>query len=308
MSAFVDRLRPRDSVGTLYFGGCLMTTAAGMGLSFQEKWPPWITGQLLLALALVQWFVLLHECGHGTLFRTRRLNSLAGHVSGFFSFIPFAVWTPIHNQHHRWTGWQDLDPTTATLVPRKLSRAERLLMNFCWKFWVPLFVTVYRLNNFWNPGRLKKLFPGNGFAFEWITLALFYGLLLAFIGPVAVLKHFGLGILLSMVFLDSLILSQHTHVPMTLSEGKAIRPYPAPEQDVFTRSLRFPRWFAQWFLVNVNAHEVHHVHPHVPGYFLRSVPFSPKNESPGWRWILEARRLSAEVFLFQNRNQSGSKL
>jgi fatty acid desaturase len=292
-------LRPRNALGAIYFGGCLATTAAGVGLALREQWPLWLAGQILLALALVQWFVLLHECGHGILFRTPRLNELAGHVAGFFSFIPFSVWSPIHNQHHRFTGWQDLDPTTATLVPRKLSRAERLLMNFCWRFWVPLFVVIYRVNNFWNPRRVQ-------FALEWIGLSILYGLLVVLIGPVEILKLLGLGVLLSMVFLDSLILSQHTHIPMTLSEGKDVKPYPAPEQDVFTRSLRFPRWFAQWFLVNVNAHEAHHVHPHVPGYFLPNLPFSPKNESRGWRWILDARRLSGEVFLFQNRNQSGS--
>jgi fatty acid desaturase len=297
----VSELRPRNALGGLYFGGCLFATAAGIGLATREEWPLRLSGQLLLAIALVQWFVLLHECGHGLLFRTARLNTLAGHVAGFFSFIPFSIWTPIHNQHHRWAGWQDLDPTTATLVPRELSRAERVLMNTCWKLWVPLFVFIYRVNNFWNPRRVK-------FSLEWIVLAILYVLAVALVGPLALGKLVGLGVMASMVFLDSLILSQHTHIPMTLSEGHEVKPYPAPEQGVFTRSLRFPRWFSQWVLLNVNAHELHHVHPHVPGYFLGRVPFAPRNESPGWRWILGARRLPGEVFLFQNRNQSGSSV
>ena len=42
----------------------------------------WAGGQVLLALGLVQWFVVLHECGHDTLFRTRRLEPTIGRVAG----------------------------------------------------------------------------------------------------------------------------------------------------------------------------------------------------------------------------------
>jgi fatty acid desaturase len=88
--------------------------------------------------------------------RTRDALSLAAHswwigqVAGFFSIIPFYNWKRVHGRHHKWTGWQDVDPTTATLVPRELSRAERVLVNVCWRFWIPLFSVLYRINNFWN--------------------------------------------------------------------------------------------------------------------------------------------------------------
>lgn len=94
----------------------------------------WSVGQLVLATALLQWFVLLHECGHGVLFKRRPLNRIVGHIAGFFSTIPFSAWAPIHGQYHKWTGWQDLDPTTQSLVPRDLSAGERRLMNVCWRW------------------------------------------------------------------------------------------------------------------------------------------------------------------------------
>ena len=74
----------------------------------------------MLALALVQWFAVLHECGHETLFRGKRANSIVGQVAGFFALIPFYNWKRVHARHHKWTGWQDVDPTTAALVPREL--------------------------------------------------------------------------------------------------------------------------------------------------------------------------------------------
>ena len=113
-------------------------------------------GQVLLALALVQWFALLHECGHETLFRGKRFTPSLGQVAGFFSIIPFYNWKRVHARHHKWTGWQDVDPTTAALVPRELKTVERVLVNVCWKFWIPLFSVLYRLNNFWNWPRLGR--------------------------------------------------------------------------------------------------------------------------------------------------------
>lgn len=312
LGAGVSHLRPRDSLGATYFGGCLAQTVAAVALSHQPHVFAWLAGQILLALTLVQWFVLLHEAGHGILFRSPRWNEIAGQVSGFFSFIPFESWTAVHNQHHRWTGWQDLDPTTAALVPRELSRLEKTLVDVCWRLWIPLFLVIYRVNNFWNWPRLKRLIPdrrlARRFAVNMLVLAALYAGLVYGFGAISLLKLLGVGIFLSMVFLDSLILSQHTHIPMTLSQGSAVEPYSAPEQDVFSRSLRFPRWFSQWFLVNVDAHELHHVHPQVPGYLLGRIDRLPKNLADGWRWFLSARRLPGTVFLFQNRTQSGSEV
>ena len=51
-------------------------------------------------------------------------------LAAFFALIPFGCWKLIHGMHHHWTGWQDLDATTATLVPRPLSRVERMLSWF----------------------------------------------------------------------------------------------------------------------------------------------------------------------------------
>ena len=100
-------------------------TVLGLVLSFAGGWGLWLCGQALLAVMLVQWFVILHECGHETLFRTRRWHAAAGRVAAAFSLIPYHSWTRVHGRHHKWTGWQDLDPTTESLVPRPLGRAER---------------------------------------------------------------------------------------------------------------------------------------------------------------------------------------
>lgn len=303
------RLRPRNLLGAGYLLIAAGLTGVALTLSASGSLALWLPGQLLLAVALLQWFVLMHEAGHNTLFRGRRLNQLAGHVAGFFALIPFSTWRLVHGMHHRWTGWQDLDMTTATLVPRPLSRLERVVVDICWRGWLPLFSLLYRLNNFWNLPRLFRSFPRaeprRRIVAGTVALVVAYGTVAYLVGPVRLLELVGLGLFLCLVLEDPLILSQHTHVPMRLSSGETVAPFAPREQEVFTRSLRFPAWFSTLILLHFDAHELHHVYPRVPGYHLRRLGLATANEVSWWRWLRQAKRVPGSVFLFQNRDQSG---
>jgi fatty acid desaturase len=304
-----DHLRPGNLVGALFVVGCSALTALSLALAASDLLALWVVGQVLLAFALLQWFVLLHEAGHNLLFRTRRLNRLAGHVAGFFSVIPFPCWKIVHGMHHRWTGWQDLDMTTATLVPRPLSRLERAVVNVCWRCWIPLFSVLYRVNNFWNLPRLRRYFTRREqrrqFALGIVFLLAAYGVTAYLVGPLRLLQLAGPGLLLCLVMQDPLILSQHTHVPLKLSGGAEVAPFAPRQQEVFTRSLRFPRWFSALVLLHFDAHELHHMYPRVPGYYLSRIGLVTHNEVPWWQWLRRAKRVPGAVFLFQNRDQSG---
>ena len=308
--AELTHLRPRNLRAAVHVLSCSIGTAGSLYLSSRQEWWAWLAGQVLLAVFFVQWFVLLHECGHGVLFRRKRVNTLVGHLSSLFCGIPYHSWTAVHGAHHKWTGWQDRDPTTAGLVPRPLGRVEKAALDFCWRFWVPLFTVGYRITNFWHLYKLRRLFPKNRRArlINVIALAGAYIAIVAIVGPLAYLRLIGLALLLSMIFLDPLMLSQHTHVPMKLSGGEPVSPHPSREQLPYTRSLRFPRWFASAVLLNFDAHELHHMYPQVPGYDLRRIDFKTPNEVVWWRWIWIARRTPAHVLLFQNRDKSGLKV
>jgi fatty acid desaturase len=304
-------LRPSDSAGLLVAGSSTLLTAAALWLSARPSVWLWLVGQMLLALALVQWFALLHECGHETLFRTRRAHTILGHIAAFFSLIPFHNWRRVHGRHHKWTGWQDVDPTTASLVPRELSTAERVLVNICWKLWIPLFSVLYRINNFWNWPRLKELFPKREdqrrLAANMIGLLAAYALIAWMVGPMTVVKLAGLAVLLSLIAEDVLLLSQHTHIPQQLSGGAPVRPFPTVEQEVFTRSLVFPRWLSA-LLLHIDAHELHHMYPFVPGYRLSGIAYETENEIDWWTWTRRARAMPGELFLFHNRLETGADI
>jgi acyl-lipid omega-6 desaturase (Delta-12 desaturase) len=306
--AELQHLRPSNPAGALAVATVGLTTALGLILALQPQILLWAAGQLVLALALVQWFVVLHECGHDTLFRTRRIHPIVGRIAGAFAVIPYACWTRIHGRHHRWTGWQDLDPTTEALVPRARPRFVRVIVNVCWKLSIPLFSIIYRLENYWHLPRLFRLFASRTERIRMIRDAAIliglYALIAWLVGPVKLLVTIGPAVLISLMAEDVLLLSQHTHIPQHVSHGAAVRPFPAIEQEEFSRSLRLPAWLST-LLLHFDAHELHHMYPFVPGYRLHGVAYTPQNEVGYWGWIRAAKRVPGEVFLFQNRTESG---
>jgi fatty acid desaturase len=309
--AELTHLRPTDAAGLRVVGAAAGGTALGFLLTFAGGFGLWISGQVLLAVMLVQWFVILHECGHDTLFRTRRWHAPAGRVAAAFSLIPYHCWTRVHGRHHKWTGWQDLDPTTESLVPRPRGRVQRAIVNLCWRLWIPIFSIVYRATNYWNIVRLFRMFPKpadrRAIARDTALLIALYAFVVFMLGPATVLRGAGLAVAIAFVIEDLLLLSQHTHVPQHVSGGSTVKPFPAVEQEPFTRSLRLPG-IASAFVLHFDAHELHHMYPFVPGYHLRRIPYTPENEIGWWHWVRGAKQVPADVLLFQNRLETGHDL
>ncbi len=306
--ASLSHLRARDSAGWTVMSTVTAVTMSGLWLSRNESFWIWAGGQMVLALALLQWFVILHEAGHNTLFRTRRLNSLAGHVASVFALVPFHNWRRIHARHHKYTGWQDLDATTALLIPRAIKSWERPVMNFAWATGLPLFSILYRIQNFWNLSRVGRYLERAGDVRAarlnaW-SLGLLYAAGTAVIGPTTLLTAAGAGLLLSLMVQDLILLSQHTHMPSNLSHGAPARPFPPRQQEQFTRSLRLPEWLSR-FLLRFDMHELHHMYVHVPGYDLHRIPYAARNEVNWLDWTRKAKQLSGTAFLFGSREQTG---
>ncbi len=62
---------------------------------------------LLISLFTLRAFVLMHECGHGSLFRSQWLNRAFGFLLGVVSGMPQYVWSQHHNFHHANNGnWE----------------------------------------------------------------------------------------------------------------------------------------------------------------------------------------------------------
>ena len=102
--AIVDRYAtPSNSRGLLQF---LSVMAPLAGLWFAIAQAPsgatWLVvlETLCLSLFLLRGFVLMHDCGHYSLFRSRRLNRIGGFLLGVLAGMPQPVWAENHRYHH----------------------------------------------------------------------------------------------------------------------------------------------------------------------------------------------------------------
>jgi omega-6 fatty acid desaturase (delta-12 desaturase) len=76
-------------------------------LSMAVSW--WLTIPLaaLAGALLVRVFIIFHDCGHGSFFKSRLANDIVGFICGVLTFTPYYQWRWEHSLHHQTTG--DLD-------------------------------------------------------------------------------------------------------------------------------------------------------------------------------------------------------
>jgi omega-6 fatty acid desaturase (delta-12 desaturase) len=69
----------------------------------------WLTMPLavLAGAFLVRAFIIFHDCGHGSFFKSRAANSFWGFLCGMLTFTPYYHWRWEHSLHHATSG--DLD-------------------------------------------------------------------------------------------------------------------------------------------------------------------------------------------------------
>jgi omega-6 fatty acid desaturase (delta-12 desaturase) len=69
----------------------------------------WITLALAFPAAgfLMRTFIIFHDCGHGSFFKSQKANDFVGRITAFLNFTPYYRWKHDHAIHHATAG--DLD-------------------------------------------------------------------------------------------------------------------------------------------------------------------------------------------------------
>lgn len=102
-----DRIAAASYLGTfaVYFA------TLGLALFWSVWWP--VTAALIVVNALsgVRLYVLQHDCGHHSLFASRRANDLAGYGLSTFTLTPYRTMQVNHNSHHAHVGNLDARDT-----------------------------------------------------------------------------------------------------------------------------------------------------------------------------------------------------
>lgn len=118
----------------------LVVTGALVWLASGNLWLQ-IPAMVLYGTVIVLLFAPLHECSHGTAFRSRWLNYLLGFVIGALTMRPFLYFKYRHAAHHTYTQHDDLDPD---IVPFPTSLGQYFKLMIGASFWPKLIGTLWR--------------------------------------------------------------------------------------------------------------------------------------------------------------------
>src|SRR3990172_3046619 len=63
---------------------------------------PWLTLPLSILTAgfMMRAFIIFHDCGHGSFFKSQQANDLLGIITGIIAFTPYYRWKHQHAIHH----------------------------------------------------------------------------------------------------------------------------------------------------------------------------------------------------------------
>jgi acyl-lipid omega-6 desaturase (Delta-12 desaturase) len=75
-------------------------------MAFTIKISFWLTLPLIFLASgfLVRIFIIFHDCGHGSFFKSKKLNFYIGSACGILVFTPYHKWTDSHRAHHQSVG------------------------------------------------------------------------------------------------------------------------------------------------------------------------------------------------------------
>jgi omega-6 fatty acid desaturase (delta-12 desaturase) len=260
------------------FGGFLGACAAmylTIGISY------WIAAAVALVAAgfLVRIFIIQHDCGHGSFFRSRRANQALGMLCSFLTLTPYASWRRQHAGHHG--VWNDLDrrQSGADIYSSCLTVAEYHALSPWRRRWYrftrhplvanvllpPLvFILLYRVP-FDTPKAWRRERRGV-YATDAVLVAVIIGLgLLIGFGHVAAVQ---LSVMVPASIIGVWLFSvqhrfEHTY---WAQRGK----WRFSEAALLGSSyLCLPR-VLQWFTGNIGFHHIHHLDPRIPNYRLQA--------------------------------------
>lgn len=49
-------------------------------------------------------FIIMHDCGHGSFYKSKKMRTFVGYLTGVLWFTPYWQWTKAHATHHRHSG------------------------------------------------------------------------------------------------------------------------------------------------------------------------------------------------------------
>jgi omega-6 fatty acid desaturase (delta-12 desaturase) len=249
-----------------------------MLISLAVSWWLVVPLAMLAGLFLVRVFIIFHDCGHGSYFKSRKANNVAGFITGLLTFTPFYHWRWEHAIHHASAGHLDKrgtgDVWTMTVQEylessRGKRFAYRLARNPVVLFVIaPLFLFVVRQR---FPS--TKANPRERRSVHWMNLAVFamavalgwiYGFLPYLLIQLIIMAVAG-GVGVWMFYV------QHQFEGVYWERDE--------DWDFTAAALQGSSFYKlpkilQWFSGNIGFHHIHHLSARIPNYNLERCHWS----------------------------------
>lgn len=257
------------------------STVALFALSAWGMWRCLAVGywlSLLVALPtaglLVRLFILQHDCGHGALFRSQKLNRLVGRILGIATMTPYDCWRRQHALHHAANGQLDHrgvgdvvmltlreygDASPWTRWRYRCYRHPLILFGFGpFTFFAVMQRLPWLIPNKWKRERLSIHLTN-------LLLALLFLAAAAVVGPWTFLMLYAPVLFLAASAGSWLFFVQHQFNPTYWRrDGQWDYQRAALEGSSF---LDLP-WPLSWFTANIGYHHIHHLDSRIPNYAL----------------------------------------
>jgi omega-6 fatty acid desaturase (delta-12 desaturase) len=255
-----------------YLGAFLITLATG---AYCHTISPWLSAVTWLPMWILmcRFFVFLHDCGHYSLFKSRRMNHVAGTVFGFFILVPDTMWKKIHNSHHAATGNLDRrkDNPGEFLMTVEEYRTSNSLVKLRYRFIQSVYVRMLLIPlSFFLIGRIP--FPKMGMKVSLKTMAYngIYAVLVYLIivngGFMVFASIFLIPLYAMYVFASLLFFIQHQYEDVSWAHQE--------EWDRHTAALFGASYLKfgpimNWITGNIGCHHIHHLNSKIPCYHLQ---------------------------------------
>lgn len=233
----------------------------------------WLTVPLTVLTAgfLVRAFIIFHDCGHGSFFKSQRANDLVGIFTGLLAFTPYYRWKHDHAIHHATSG--DLDRRGVgdvyTMTVREYQASPwwkrfgyRVMRNpFAMLLIGPLLVFVIGerippakgkreiASVWWTNLALAVLIPAMGLTFGWK----------AYLTTQILVLFFGTGVGVWLFYV------QHNFEGVYWERHNRWNYFDASLQGCSYYQLPA---VLQWFTGNIGFHHIHHLGAKIPNYNL----------------------------------------
>ena len=234
----------------------------------------WLT--LLLAIPtagfLIRIFIIFHDCGHGSLFKSKKVNDIVGSLTGLLVFTPYFQWRKNHAIHHANAGDLDQrgtgDVWTLTVKeylasPFKKRVAYRIYRNPLGMFILgPLFGLLISQRFVTSSSKKKERYSVYG------TNLGILGIILLMSTTIGIKTFMMIQLPIVMVgFMAGFWLFYVQH------QFEGVYWERHEKWDYLTEALEGSSFYKlpkvlQWFTGNIGFHHIHHLNPRIPNYNL----------------------------------------